>query len=166
MQVQRIRRKQQAHKAQSAMEYLMTYGWAILIIAVVLAALYMLGIFNSSTFVKTFCEFTSSSIGCANPELLTNGSLNFEITNYGQSPITITAINCNSNAGDFNNSIVPNVQLNIGDNYSASLKCYENATIFTGVIGQAFQGYINVNYTDTLSGFSHIDQARAVIKVK
>ena len=26
-------------KAQSAMEYLMTYGWAILIIAVVLAAL-------------------------------------------------------------------------------------------------------------------------------
>jgi hypothetical protein len=30
-------------KAQSAMEYLMTYGWAILIIAVVLAALFALG---------------------------------------------------------------------------------------------------------------------------
>ena len=27
-------------KAQSAMEYLMTYGWAILIISVVLAALF------------------------------------------------------------------------------------------------------------------------------
>ncbi len=35
---------------QSAMEYLMTYGWAILIIAVVLGALFQLGIFNSSTF--------------------------------------------------------------------------------------------------------------------
>ena len=35
-------------KAQSAMEYLMTYGWAILIIAVVLAALYSLGLFNSA----------------------------------------------------------------------------------------------------------------------
>ncbi len=33
-------------KAQSAMEYLMTYGWAILIIAVVLAALFELGVFN------------------------------------------------------------------------------------------------------------------------
>ena len=31
------------------MEYLMTYGWAILIIAVVLGALYYLGVFNSAT---------------------------------------------------------------------------------------------------------------------
>ncbi len=33
-------------KAQSAMEYLMTYGWAILIISIVLAALFQLGVFN------------------------------------------------------------------------------------------------------------------------
>ncbi len=37
-------------RLQSAMEYLMTYGWAILIIAVVLGALFQLGIFNASTF--------------------------------------------------------------------------------------------------------------------
>ncbi len=37
-------------KAQSAMEYLMTYGWAILIIAVVLGALFQLGVFNTSNF--------------------------------------------------------------------------------------------------------------------
>lgn len=34
-------------KAQSAMEYLMTYGWSILILAVVIAALYLLGVFNA-----------------------------------------------------------------------------------------------------------------------
>lgn len=33
-------------KAQSAMEYLMTYSWAILVIAVVVSALSLLGIFN------------------------------------------------------------------------------------------------------------------------
>jgi len=38
------------YKAQSAMEYLMTYGWAILIIAVVLGALFQLGVFNPMTF--------------------------------------------------------------------------------------------------------------------
>ncbi|MEM3254962.1 MAG: LamG-like jellyroll fold domain-containing protein, partial [Candidatus Micrarchaeaceae archaeon] len=37
-------------KAQSAMEYLMTYGWAILVIAVVLGALYSLGVFNANNF--------------------------------------------------------------------------------------------------------------------
>ncbi|MEM4097576.1 MAG: LamG-like jellyroll fold domain-containing protein [Candidatus Micrarchaeaceae archaeon] len=38
------------NKAQSAMEYLMTYGWAILIIAVVLGALFSLGVFNPMSF--------------------------------------------------------------------------------------------------------------------
>jgi len=37
-------------KLQSAMEYLMTYGWAILIIAVVLGALFQLGVFNANNF--------------------------------------------------------------------------------------------------------------------
>ncbi len=35
-----------ALRSQSAMEYLMTYGWAILIISVVLAALFRLGVFS------------------------------------------------------------------------------------------------------------------------
>ncbi len=37
-------------KSQSAMEYLMTYGWAILIIAIVLLAFFALGVFNPYTF--------------------------------------------------------------------------------------------------------------------
>ena len=37
-------------RSQSAMEYLMTYGWAILIIAVVLAVLFQLGVFSSGNF--------------------------------------------------------------------------------------------------------------------
>ena len=36
-------------RSQSAMEYLMTYGWAILIIAVVLGAIYSLGLFNGAS---------------------------------------------------------------------------------------------------------------------
>ena len=37
-------------KAQAAMEYLMTYGWGVLIVAVVLIALFQLGVFNTSAF--------------------------------------------------------------------------------------------------------------------
>ena len=39
------------YKSQSAMEYLMTYGWAILIIAVVLAVLFQLGVFSGGNFL-------------------------------------------------------------------------------------------------------------------
>ncbi len=42
-------------RAQSAMEYLMTYGWAILIIAVVLGALFSLGVFSGSSLIGTAC---------------------------------------------------------------------------------------------------------------
>lgn len=39
-------------KAQSVIEYVTTYGWAIIIIAVVLAALYGAGVFNPSNFAS------------------------------------------------------------------------------------------------------------------
>ena len=37
-----------ALKSQSAMEYLLTYGWAVLAIAIVIIALFQLGVFNSA----------------------------------------------------------------------------------------------------------------------
>ncbi len=63
-------------KAQSAMEYLMTYGWAILIIAVVLAALFELGVFKVS--LPNEC-IASSGYYCQNPILSTTGVLNVSI---------------------------------------------------------------------------------------
>jgi hypothetical protein len=63
-------------KAQSAMEYLMTYGWAILIIAVVLAVFFQLGVFNSS--LPNAC-LASSGYYCQNPTLSTTGVLNLTI---------------------------------------------------------------------------------------
>ncbi len=42
--------RQKVKRSQSAMEYLMTYGWAILIIAIVLSVLFQLGVFNGNTF--------------------------------------------------------------------------------------------------------------------
>ena len=43
-------------KGQGALEYLMTYGWALLIIVVVGAALYALGILNPASYVKSTCS--------------------------------------------------------------------------------------------------------------
>ncbi|MDE1849325.1 MAG: LamG domain-containing protein [Candidatus Micrarchaeota archaeon] len=40
-------------KSQSAMEYLMTYGWTILAIAIVMVSLYSLGIFNLQSLAPT-----------------------------------------------------------------------------------------------------------------
>ena len=49
-------------KSQSAMEYLMTYGWAILIILIAVGALFYLGVFSPST--PSTCTATAP-ITCA-----------------------------------------------------------------------------------------------------
>jgi len=58
-------------KAQSAMEYLMTYGWAILIIAVVLGALFSLGVFSGTSMLGTSC-IAGPGFYCQNPVLAGN----------------------------------------------------------------------------------------------
>lgn len=42
--------KRTVQKAQSALEYMMTYGWVLVILAIVVVALAQLGVFNSGTF--------------------------------------------------------------------------------------------------------------------
>ena len=61
-------------KAQSAMEYLMTYGWAILIIAVVLAVLFSLNVFNAGAQLGTAC-IGSPGYSCSAPYLNSAGQL-------------------------------------------------------------------------------------------
>jgi hypothetical protein len=85
-------------RAQSAMEYLMTYGWAILIIAVVLGALFSLGVFSGGALLGTSCVAGSGYL-CSSPVLGSNGNLSFT---FGQSTgVTIYNIGmgCASTAG-------------------------------------------------------------------
>jgi len=68
-------------KAQSAMEYLMTYGWAILIVIIVAAALYALGVFNPATFTgRTATGF--QTIGAPSDwDLKSNGDVKLKFSN-------------------------------------------------------------------------------------
>jgi hypothetical protein len=69
------------------MEYLMTYGWAILIIAVVLATLFSLNVFNAGASLGIACIGTPG-YSCSLPSITQNGQLTFTLgqgtgnTNY------------------------------------------------------------------------------------
>jgi hypothetical protein len=69
-------------KAQSAMEYLMTYGWAILIIAVVLGVLFSLGIFNGNNLLPSACT-AYQGYYCTSPVMTYN------VNNYAQLTVTL-----------------------------------------------------------------------------
>lgn len=54
-------------KSQSAMEYLMTYGWAILVVLIALGALFYLGVFTPS--VPSTCQFNTPFV-CIGGDIL------------------------------------------------------------------------------------------------
>ncbi len=100
-------------KAQSAMEYLMTYGWAILIIAVVLGALFQLGIFNASNFAPRAqagsCQVVKNAeaggVTVASLEGLCNGQLpGYVMQDNGQccsSYVSVPASSASMPSADF-----------------------------------------------------------------
>jgi hypothetical protein len=88
-------------KAQSAMEYLMTYGWAILIIAVVLGALFQLGVFNANNFApkappgacQVFRPNGPGTTSFINLEGVCSGELPQYVASFsGSSYVTITSV--------------------------------------------------------------------------
>jgi len=84
--------KKSYSKAQSAMEYLMTYGWAILIIAVVLGALFSLGIFGANT-ASTAC-IAGAGYLCTSLILNSAGNLSFTFGHSTGSTIYNVGIGC------------------------------------------------------------------------
>lgn len=61
-------------KGQAALEFLMTYGWAILVVLAAIAALAYFGILNPSKFTPDTC-IGSSGIGCLGKPVITNDSV-------------------------------------------------------------------------------------------
>jgi len=88
-------------KAQAAMEYLMTYGWAILIVVIVAAALYALGIFSPATYTGTRAT-GFANIGIPSDWAYFGDTQNFNVTlqnSLGQA-INITGVSATSGTSD------------------------------------------------------------------
>jgi len=60
------------NKSQSAMEYLMTYGWAILVVLIALGALFYLGVFNPKT--PNTCQLNTPFVCIGGDVLGTNNA--------------------------------------------------------------------------------------------
>jgi hypothetical protein len=78
-------------KAQAAMEYLMTYGWAILVVIIVLAALWSMGIF-APRIPKTAC-MNDVYFEAVDWDYKSDGTFRVSIGNKVGRSINLTTIN-------------------------------------------------------------------------
>ncbi len=130
-------------RQQSAIEYLMTYGWAILVILVVLAILFLMNIFNSGTFTPAGCQQQPGFL-CSNPLLNASGYLSVSV-GRNAAAINATGVACTLNStAPASFSTIPTTQMLNGFTYQLLFQC----RIPQSAIGSCFSGAIWVEYTE------------------
>jgi hypothetical protein len=131
-------------KSQSAIEFLTTYGWALIIIVIVLAALYNVGLFSGNAFISTQC---TAQVGffCSTPVLNSTGVVTVQFgETVGQ--ITVVGIGC-SNSSTQSPVIQPlptSQQMQQGSRINLDFQC----KIKSPSLGTTFAGALWVNYTN------------------
>ncbi len=131
-----IKRSKKEVHAQSAMEYLLTYGWSILIIAIALVTLFELGYFNGIN--STLPSECIPQIGflCNNLQLNSTGNLTLTVGNNGGQNLVIIGLGC-SNSSSTPTTFSP-VLLTLGQGQSkqVTFECQLNSQN----IGSSFKG--------------------------
>ena len=128
-------------KSQSALEYMMTYGWAILVIVIVAAVLYSLGIFSpSSSISSTITGF--AGLGSVSAQCFPGGGLVLSLSDSMGVPIQITKINTTNQNGkpvsvNFSSIISPS-----GSSYFVVADSCSNAS------GTSYSNKVSVTYTE------------------
>lgn len=139
----------QQRRGQAAIEYLMNYSWAILILALVIAIILASGIFNPTYFVMEEC-YLGPSFSC-HEQLIhrnTDTRLLFNITNRLGYPIKLN--NITFYAENLGKSGMNAVSLDLADVYVENGGSNVSSIFFTGPSqppkGTVKKIYINLTY--------------------
>jgi hypothetical protein len=138
-----IKKFKKETRVQSAMEYLMTYGWSILIIAIALVTLFQLGYFNTNKFSPSAC-LSQAGFLCTNLILNSTGNLTLTIGNNQGENLIITGVGCS------NSSAAPNIyspvllELGEGQQKNLTFMC----KLQSQSLGSSFKGSLWVQLND------------------
>ncbi len=134
------------HKGQGAIEYLMTYGWALLVIVVVGAALYAAGVLNPASYVQSRC--TGFQYFLWQNQKMTTGNYTLEVINGKEDVSIIQLLVDSSSIGTL--TLTPSNPIstggkvtitgpndptakNAGDSFSATVTVVYNTTTIAGI---------------------------------
>ena len=126
-------------KAQAAMEFLMTYGWAILVVLAAIGALAYFGVLKPQAFLPEQCILVPG-VACLDFKVTSNETTLFLSNSLGRD-IQIT------NLAVGNCSQVFNQELKNGDQLEFTLSGCNN-----GNVGEKFKKDIIIEYTSKDSG--------------
>ncbi len=146
-------------KGQSATEQMITYGWAGMILIVVVGVLLYFGVFNFSNSIPERCVFQNGFF-CKNSRIFaeTNGNLTvkFGVVNNFPREVKITGVLCSAEPTnpakgypdrgllDFSGCVLPQGMQNL------NLTCYKKDGSIRASPGESYEGLIYIRYHETI----------------
>ncbi|MCX6772520.1 MAG: hypothetical protein NTV88_01985 [Candidatus Micrarchaeota archaeon] len=150
-------------KGQAALDFLMTYGWALLIIALAAAAIVALGILDMGSFIGSRAT-GFSQIEPIGWSLDHTGVFNIKLKNNAGTDINVTSVTTSYNSVAGNCSALnPPVGISLPEGSESGVI---NACTFGAINpGASYSLRLNINYTDSETGFSYTDAGTVTGKV-
>ncbi len=138
-------------KGQTALEYLMTYGWAILIVIIVVSALYALGLAKPCRWVGTqITGFSGGGFQVETPKFNSAGTLVFDLKRIGSATVNATTISATK--GTTTQSTSYNQNMQTGNSTVITISNLGAATAGDCYALDATVNYIESTRTFTASG--------------
>lgn len=155
-------------KGQAAMEFLTTYGWAFLVIIVVVGALYAFGVFDTSSKLPVGCQL-DTLLDCSGGYSIDadgNVSLNIKNGDIGGINVTSMTIKEQSSADSCTLNIVTGTS-QIAAGQAQDLE-FSGATLSgCGVVAEAKQVFdIQIAYTKGSSTITNYASGKLVVQVQ
>jgi hypothetical protein len=139
-------------KGQTALEYLITYGWAIVAIAVIIMLLFYLGAFNPAQWVPVTNEAIGlSTFGVTDFTVNGTGTITLYLVNTAETSVTLTNISILGTPLTGVSPALPRL-MSPGGNFTVS----GNSTIVGNRGDTFYSDAISFNYT-VVGGASHAD---------
>jgi len=138
-------------RGQAAMEFLMTYGWAILAAIIVIGVLAYFGVFSPSKLVPEVCTINSPlGLSPGDCQVSAAGGITLALRNGAGEQITISSINVANCGTDIISTVV-----NDGAKPQLSVACTTSL-----VDGAKFSGDITITYKRTGGEFDQTSTGR------
>lgn len=141
-----------SRKAQAAMEFLMTYGWAILVVLAAIGALAYFGVLAPDKFLPEKCTLPPG-IACLDSKV-TETTVEMIVQNSLGKDIIINSISIGNCTQNFN------MNFDNGDNNNFIINCN------TGAVGRKFKDDIYFDYTSQDTGMQKIAQGIIVARIQ
>jgi hypothetical protein len=152
-------------RGQAAMEFLMTYGWAVVVMLVVIAVLFYLGIFSPSTTAPDVCVLPAG-FSCHGFQVVDGGDFTLDLGQATGRPILVERIACSANENPTNWEDF-DYRLKSGRNYMfTGITCFKEDDSDTPEAGDYYNGFIFIDYTEEGTNIRHRIKGDIAYKVE